>query len=732
MRQCVRLCLLFFLCLTAVRAAGLEIAGEPLPMAFDTVRTADGEWLHVARAPHTGSTITVVSTLELDENIGLLDMEELWLAGLAGARGVRPDQLALAWRMEQSSFSFFPLWKLVLYAATEGGPIEHELVSAQPRRGHTYRTLLSVDGATGTVALRVEDVTSGNLLYSGGFSLGARRGPFYPLAGGAFASEAAHVRTQLTVYGPYLPVGTTVGFLGSEGRPITPRLLSRQAETWVQLRAPTDFTQGTYRLAVVYEGRERQIDLGPVVPVGGEAEVPLLLHQLPVGRARLVWTYETEGGTIVDDSLTFTNGWISVEFGPARVDPRSREVRVTARLATDAADLAPAVTLRSTLTRLEFERAAGVYREVAATERHTVFEAVALNEGTLELPLSIVLPQGEPPARWMLRFHAEADQAVDVRTLDPEMIFFYDANPDSPFYAAGGTMQRRADVPIRDPFILPMPEQGIYYMYGTTGARAEPRGPFGIGFDAYVSTDLEMWYGPIAVFRPEPDFWADRDYWAPEVHEYQGRYYMFATFNAPGRRRGTQILVADSPLGPFTPHSDGPVTPEEFEALDGTLYVAEDGVPWMVFCREWLQVQDGEMWAVPLTPDLSAPAGPPEKLFAASDAPWSRVSSDQVNFVTDGPWLHRTPDGTLLMLWSSFTPRGYALGLAYSETGLITGPWRHHPEPLFSADGGHGMLFRTFDGELMLALHAPNSQRERPHFLPVREWEGRLELATTD
>ena len=26
-------------------------------------------------------------------------------------------------------------------------------------------------------------------LYSGGFSLGARRGPFYPLAGGAFASD---------------------------------------------------------------------------------------------------------------------------------------------------------------------------------------------------------------------------------------------------------------------------------------------------------------------------------------------------------------------------------------------------------------------------------------------------------------------------------------------------------------------------------------------------------------
>ena len=74
---------------------------------------------------------------------------------------------------------------------------------------------------------------------------------------------------------------------------------------------------------------------------------------------------------------------------------------------------------------------------MAATERHTVFEAVALNEGTLELPLSIVLPQGEPQLAGCCGFTPSADQAVDVRT-DPEMIFFYDANPDSPFYAAGG------------------------------------------------------------------------------------------------------------------------------------------------------------------------------------------------------------------------------------------------------------------------------------------------------
>ena len=52
--------------------------------------------------------------------------------------------------------------------------------------------------------------------------------------------------------------------------------------------------------------------------------------------------------------------------------------------------------------------------------------------------------------------------------------------------------------------------------------------------------------------------------WAPEVHRYRGRYYLFVTLTStqtlptpagrpPNVRRGTEILVGDSPLGPFIP-----------------------------------------------------------------------------------------------------------------------------------------------------------------------------------
>jgi hypothetical protein len=45
-------------------------------------------------------------------------------------------------------------------------------------------------------------------------------------------------------------------------------------------------------------------------------------------------------------------------------------------------------------------------------------------------------------------------------------------------------------------------------------------------------------------------------------------------------------------------------------------------------------------------------------------------------------------------------------GLARSKSGEITGPWEQLG-PLVERDSGHGMLFRTFEGKLMLVLHRP-------------------------
>ncbi len=277
------------------------------------------------------------------------------------------------------------------------------------------------------------------------------------------------------------------------------------------------------------------------------------------------------------------------------------------------------------------------------------------------------------------------------------------------------------EINIRDPFVLY--EDGFYYMYGTRGATCWGKAD---GFDGYRSTDLVSWEGPFEVFHKPEDFWADKNYWAPEVHKYQGSYYMFATFDAEAlNRKGTMILKADDPLGPYHVHSDGKITPDEWNSLDGTFYVSPNGIPYMVFCHEWVDLGDGEMCCVQLSEDLKRPVGKPRTLFSASMAkPWVRPithhSRKDPAYVTDGPFLYRNEKGELLMFWASFGENGYAEGIARSDNGDVSGNWTIDPEPLFSDDGGHGMLFQTPDGRKMFVLHQPNTTpEEHPVFLDI-------------
>ena len=281
---------------------------------------------------------------------------------------------------------------------------------------------------------------------------------------------------------------------------------------------------------------------------------------------------------------------------------------------------------------------------------------------------------------------------------------------------------KSTEINIRDPFVLN--ENGVYYLYGTRGKTCWGKAT---GFDVYKGTDLENWEGPFPCFENDGSFWADRNYWAPEVHVYQGKYYMFASFKAENVHRGTAILCADSPMGPFVPHSDGCVTPKDWECLDGTFYVSRTGVPYIVFCHEWVQCFDGEIHAMALTKDLRAAAGEPKLLFRASEAKWCKILSNDRGYVTDGPFMHRMQDGRLLCLWSSFSEGGYTQAAAVSDNGEIDGHFSQITEPIMSGDSGHGMIFRDFSGQLRLTLHTPNtSLAERPIFIKIKEENGHL------
>ena len=261
----------------------------------------------------------------------------------------------------------------------------------------------------------------------------------------------------------------------------------------------------------------------------------------------------------------------------------------------------------------------------------------------------------------------------------------------------GKIMLKREDIRIRDPFILTDKENKCYYMYSSIHGSPDEFSS-GLGFCVYRSTDLENFEEPKIIFDGiRSGFWSDRDYWAPEVHKYNGKYYLFASFKAKNRCRATQILVSDTPDGTFAPVSKDPATPMDWECLDGTLWV-ENGTPYIIFCHEWLQVGDGEICAQKLSQDLSTPIGDPFLLFHASDnknvteiaSPKGELGVGSGNYVTDGPFLFKGEK--------------------------LSDGWEHHGNR-FEFDGGHAMLFNCLDGSRMISLHRPNSLNARPTFI---------------
>lgn len=282
------------------------------------------------------------------------------------------------------------------------------------------------------------------------------------------------------------------------------------------------------------------------------------------------------------------------------------------------------------------------------------------------------------------------------------------------------------DINIRDPFVLK--EGDTYYLYGT---RAKDFGQRVGGFDVYTSDDLENWSSPIVCFDSQKNGFNRCVNWAPEVHKYNGSFYMFATFTRENNLRGVFVLKSDSPLGPFEVHSPKAVTPQDWECLDGTLYINKSGEPYLVFCHEHTQIIDGTICYIRLSDDLKECVGEPVCLFSGSSPYYIKKKFKGLHYITDGPFMYRTVSGELLMIWSTFIHHKYAQCAAKSDNGDIDGNFIHLP-PIITNDGGHGMIFKA-DDRIMLTFHTPNQTGlERPVFRELEDMGDTIKVKDGD
>lgn len=254
------------------------------------------------------------------------------------------------------------------------------------------------------------------------------------------------------------------------------------------------------------------------------------------------------------------------------------------------------------------------------------------------------------------------------------------------------------EIHLRDPFII---REGEWYYL--TGTLSHKNISDGYGVPLYKSKDLKTFEGPMLIVEQEKGFKDYSCFWAPEIHKVGGEFWLFVTLEPKGGKRGTYLFTSNKIDDTYTFRAR--VTPKDMFSLDGTLW-EEEGKKWIVYCYEWVEAVDGHVRAVELKEDLSGIKEETDVLlFKASDNVF--YPRKNPHKITDGPFLYREK-GALKMLWSTVSANGYILISATSKGGLFD-EWVQD-KLLYDKDGGHGMVFETFEGDRKIVLHSPNGR----------------------
>ncbi|TKK66375.1 glycoside hydrolase [Ilyomonas limi] len=308
------------------------------------------------------------------------------------------------------------------------------------------------------------------------------------------------------------------------------------------------------------------------------------------------------------------------------------------------------------------------------------------------------------------------------------------------------TFSNPLDVQFGDPFVLYTGD--MYYMYGTGGGADK-------GFAAYSSKDMVNWKREGQVyFHDNKNGWSDPAanwggaYWAPEVYEVKGKFYLFysaqwkenPTHEAENFRIG--VAVADKPTGPFIDLANKPVFDPGYPTIDANVFFDTDGKVYLYYSRvaykhpveseiaDWAQekgwykeIEESWVYSVELRPDFSGVIGEPVLLLrppvhlSDKQAEWESrsVTAHEVNRRwTEGSVTFKKEDTYYIMYSANyFGGQYYAVGYATATSPL--GPYKkaaNNPVLQKNTDKGgtvtgtgHNSITYSPDGKEMFCVY---------------------------
>jgi len=110
---------------------------------------------------------------------------------------------------------------------------------------------------------------------------------------------------------------------------------------------------------------------------------------------------------------------------------------------------------------------------------------------------------------------------------------------------------------------------------------------------AFSTKDMQHWTAHGPIMKPTDFAWAQKDAWASQVHEKNGKFWFYtAVEHDPANSQGKAIgvAVADNPLGPFKDargsalvRNEDTKGPHNWDDIDPTVWTDNDGTSWLIW-----------------------------------------------------------------------------------------------------------------------------------------------------
>lgn len=275
---------------------------------------------------------------------------------------------------------------------------------------------------------------------------------------------------------------------------------------------------------------------------------------------------------------------------------------------------------------------------------------------------------------------------------------------------------------IGDPFVLHASD-GKYYLYATSFFPADGKE----GFNVWQSADLSDWGAPRQCYAAGGRSFGYKDFWAPEVTERGGRFYMH--YSARWKKNDSLrigVAVADSPLGPFVDvYDQAPMFDFGYAAIDGHVFSDDDGKIYFYYSRDCSENTVGgrhesHIYVADMQGDLASVSSP-RKLFGPSLPYETREGANMPGWRwNEGPFVVKR-GGLYYLFYSAnfFAGRDYCT--CYAVSDRPDGGFVKADKPLFeTVEGkvsgpGHNSVFVDGNGVTWCAYHVHTHYKRPDH-----------------